>query len=306
MTMDAELATESSPYCPTCGAAPGQYDDDAWAGEYCPDCGQPVIFDDPPGPGVGDVGGTRFERWLRSVSPGRQALATGVAILVTAVILAALTTAAVALARGNTAVNPAGGAHLAAPAAPVAPSASAAAVTPSAPTATAAPPSSASAAAAAQRSAAIAGRAAESVQAMKINDLLDASAATRNPVAAALEDVSVCNDISSAVVTINAVAQRYYALYVQAFYLDTGQLPNGAALKSNLVNAYYLSAVTYTDFLSWAHQRQAGGCTDPAAAAYDEGMTAGAKAAQAEDTFVQYWNPVATSFGLRPRSGEDI
>ena len=306
MTMDAEFATEASSHCPTCGAAPGQYDADGWDGEYCPDCGQPAIFDDPPGPDAGDFDRTRFERWLRSLAPVRRALALGVAILAAAVVLAALTTAAVALARGNTAVNPADGSHLATPVAPVAPSASAAAVTPSSSAATAAPSSSASARAAAQRSAAAASRAAEYAEAMKINNLLDASAATRNSVATALEDVSICNDISSAVVTIKAAAQRYYAVYVQAFYLNTGQLPTGAALKSSLVNAYYLSAVAYTDFLSWAQQRQAWGCADPAAAAYDDGMAAAAKAAQAKDEFVQSWNPVASSFGLRPRFGEDI
>ena len=173
---------------------------------------------------------------------------------------------------------------------------SAAPPTPS-PSAKSSPPTSAST-----------GGAAASAQAAQINSLLNASAATTNPLATALQDARSCNDVSSAVATIRAVAQRYGMEYSLATRLNTGQLPNGAALKNDLVNGYYLSAVADYNFLGWAQYLEASGCVSStsAVAAYNAGVANTAKATNAKDAFVQLWNPIARSEGLPSRSGDGI
>lgn len=289
MTMDTGFATEPSSCCPGCGAALSQYGADARDGERCSACGLPAIVGGPSDPAAENVTGTGFERWCRSLSPRRQAAALGCVIVVIATFLAALSTAAVLIAGRDRAVSP-GGSYRAAPAATV----------------TGPPSVRPSTRAPVQRSEDIASRAAESAQAMQMNDLLAASAANGNLLATALQDVSACNDISSAVVTMRAVLKRGATLYYQAFRLETGRLPNGVALKNNLTNALYFSGWTYYYLVEWAQQRQAYGCADPATAAYDAGIAESAKAARAGDEFVRLWNPVAFSLGFELRSGADI
>jgi DnaJ domain len=143
-------------------------------------------------------------------------------------------------------------------------------------------------------------------QAAQINDLLNASAATTEPMVTALQDVSECHDISSAVRTIKAVAYRYRAEYSLAHRLNTGQLPNGAALKNDLINAFASSAWADLYFVEWAQQREAPGCAGLGAAAYNKGAGYAAKENTAKDAFVHLWNPVATSDGLPSRYAGDI
>ena len=104
------------------------------------------------------------------------------------------------------------------------------------------------------------------------------------------------------------MAQRYGTEYGQATRLNTGQLPNGAALKNNLIDAYYLSSIADYYFVEWAQHLEASGCISsvPAAAAYNAGVADTAKATGAGDAFVQLWNPVAKSEGLPSRSGNDM
>lgn len=122
----------------------------------------------------------------------------------------------------------------------------------------------------------------------------------------ALQDVRECNAVSSAIPTIKTVAYRYRLEYDQAHSLNTGQLPNGAALKNDLINAFASSAWADLYFVEWAQQREAPGCAEPAAAAYNEGTEEAAKANTAKEAFVHLWNPIATSHGLPSRSAGGI
>jgi eukaryotic-like serine/threonine-protein kinase len=173
---------------------------------------------------------------------------------------------------------------------------------------TTSPPATASSATSSPHTSASASGQAKSAQATQINYLLGASAATKRPLATALQDVRNCNDVSSAITTIRAVAQRYGTEYGMATRLSTGQLPNGAALKNDLIDAYYRSAVADYYFVEWAQYRQAAGCgsSTSATAAYNAGRATRAKAITAKDAFVRLWNPAAKSEGLPSRSGNDI
>ena len=122
----------------------------------------------------------------------------------------------------------------------------------------------------------------------------------------ALQDVRECYAIGSAVRTINAVADRYRAEYYQAYRLDTGRLPNGAALKNDLISAFASSAWADLYFVEWAQQREAPGCAALGAAAYNKGAGYAAKANTTKDAFAHLWNPIATSDGFPSRSAGDI
>jgi hypothetical protein len=124
--------------------------------------------------------------------------------------------------------------------------------------------------------------------------------------ATALQDVSECHEVSSAVPTIKAVADRYRQEYYLAHSLNTGQLPHGAALKNDLINAFANSAWADLYFLEWAQQREAPGCAGLGAAAYNKGAGYAAEATMAKDAFVQLWNPVAASNKLPSRFAQDI
>jgi hypothetical protein len=149
---------------------------------------------------------------------------------------------------------------------------------------------------------------ATSAQATQINYLLTASAAARNLLATALHDARHCNDIAGAAATIKAVAQRYGTEYSMAAHLETGQLPNGVALKNDLIDAYYRSATADYYFAEWAQYLKVSGCTSStsAAAAYNAGVENTVKATRAKDAFAELWNPVAKSESLAPRSGDGI
>jgi hypothetical protein len=122
----------------------------------------------------------------------------------------------------------------------------------------------------------------------------------------ALQNVRECYDISSDILTIRAVAYRYRTEYYQANGLDTGQLPNGTALKNDLISAFASSAWADLYLVEWAQQREASGCAASGAAAYNMGTADAAKANRAKDAFVFLWNPIATSNGLPSRSAGDI
>jgi DnaJ domain len=143
-------------------------------------------------------------------------------------------------------------------------------------------------------------------EAAQVNVLLNASAGTTRPLATALEDVRTCNQVGTAITTISAVEQRYAKLYEMAMQLNTGQLPNGAALKNDLIQAYYHSMYSNYHFLNWAEQRESSRCTVQRGSEYDAGKKDAAQAAQFKDAFVGLWNPVARSYGLPQRSAGGI
>jgi hypothetical protein len=139
-------------------------------------------------------------------------------------------------------------------------------------------------------------------QAAQINDLLNNSAASRHSLAAAVQDVSDCTNLSSAISAISTVASQRAIEYQQASDLSTGALPDGGALKSDLLSALRYSAAADKDFLAWAQQNADCQGTAPVTAAYNSGIGASGEAVTAKDDFVRLWNPVADSQDLPTRS----
>ena len=141
-------------------------------------------------------------------------------------------------------------------------------------------------------------------QASALENLLDSSAASRQTLTTAVRDAGRCQNIGEAVSAISQVASQRAGEYAKASALDTGLLPNGSALKSDLNSALRYSVLADKDFLSWAQQFQEANCATSAAAtdAYNHGVTASGDAVDAKDAFVQLWNPIASSHGYPTRS----
>jgi serine/threonine protein kinase len=146
-----------------------------------------------------------------------------------------------------------------------------------------------------------------SAQAAAVAHLLDSSAATRQALHGAVDDVATCTSVSSAASQIqNAVNQRSTE-YSQASALSVSALANGAVVKSDLVAALRTSLAADKDYLTWAQQQLTLGCTSPGqSSAYSVAFNADQTANAAKAAFVAEWNPVAAKYGDPQKSADSI
>ena len=87
--------------------------------------------------------------------------------------------------------------------------------------------------------------------------------------------------------------------YGRASALPTSALPDGAKVKSELIAALSSSLKADRDYLTWARQQLAGGCTPSSqSSAYNAAFSASQLADAAKEAFVQVWNPVAARYGI--------
>ena len=95
--------------------------------------------------------------------------------------------------------------------------------------------------------------------------------------------------------------------YSRASALMVSALPGGAKVKSKLTTALSLSLKADQDYLTWARQQRASGCTPTSqSGTYNAAFSASQRADVAKEAFVQAWNPVAARFGLAQNSARDI
>jgi hypothetical protein len=146
-----------------------------------------------------------------------------------------------------------------------------------------------------------------SSEAAQVNNLLNNSATSRVALQTAVNDIGSCSNVSAAVTAIQNVASQRSTELRDATALQTGALPNGAALKADLLSALNYSLRADRDFLRWG-QQQLTGCTDPApvTSAYTAGFDASKRAGTAKGEFLRLWNPIAAQQGLPARSGNFI
>jgi serine/threonine-protein kinase len=140
-----------------------------------------------------------------------------------------------------------------------------------------------------------------------VNNLLGSSTATRKALYGAVGEVANCTNVSSAASLIqNAVSQRG-AEYSQASALSVSALPDGAAVKADLIAALRTSLDADRDYLTWARQQLNQGCTAPAqSSAYRAAYSAAQDADAAKEAFVHLWNPVAAKYGVPQKSSGSI
>jgi protein kinase-like protein len=144
-------------------------------------------------------------------------------------------------------------------------------------------------------------------QASAVSNLLVSSAATRKALEGAVSEVRNCSRLRSATRRIQTVVTQRSTEYRRASALPMATLANGAAVKSDLLTALRTSLDADRDYLTWARQQMASGCTPAGqSSAYNAAFSADQQAGAAKQAFVQVWNPVADKYGVPPESPGDI
>jgi serine/threonine-protein kinase len=151
------------------------------------------------------------------------------------------------------------------------------------------------------------GPATASQQAAALAALLTSSGAARTALHNAVNQVGSCTNLSGAVSQLQAVVNQRAGQYGRASALPASALPDGPQVKSKLMAALGSSLTADRDYLSWARQQLAGGCTPTSqSSAYDAAFSASQRADAAKQAFVQVWNPVAARYGIAQESPRDI
>jgi hypothetical protein len=141
-------------------------------------------------------------------------------------------------------------------------------------------------------------------EAATVNSVVDNSASSQAELLGAVNNVRRCTDLAGSVSQISQVLGQRASELSEASGLATGALPNGAPLRSYLVETIRISQHADEIFLNWAEEVSAHGCTPPNlySSAYNEAATLFQDAEVAEINFVTLWNPVARENGFQPRS----
>ena len=151
------------------------------------------------------------------------------------------------------------------------------------------------------------GPATASQQAAALATLLTSSGAARTALHNAVNQVGSCTNLSGAVSQLQAVVNQRAGQYGRASALPASSLPDGPQVKSRLMAALGNSLTADRDYLSWARQQLAGGCTPTSqSSAYHAAFSASQRADAAKQAFVQVWNPVAARYGIAQESPRDI
>jgi serine/threonine protein kinase len=144
-------------------------------------------------------------------------------------------------------------------------------------------------------------------QAAALGTLLTSSAAARTALHQAVTQVSTCANLPGAVRQLQSVVNQRSGEYDRASALTISALPGGPTVKSGLLTALSRSLTADQEYLTWARQRLAGGCTPGSqSGAYTAAFSASQRADAAKQAFVQAWNPVAAKYGIKPSSAGDI
>ena len=144
-------------------------------------------------------------------------------------------------------------------------------------------------------------------QAEAVSTLLASSAATRTALHDAVRQAGACTNLSGAVSQLQNVVNRRLTESRRAAALFTAALPNGAALKSDLIAALNTSLSSDRAYLTWARQRRERGCTPASqSSAYSAAVSASRRADAAKQAFVRAWNPIAARYGIEQTSDRNF
>jgi hypothetical protein len=136
-------------------------------------------------------------------------------------------------------------------------------------------------------------------EAAAVNRVLASSAATRTALRDAVRQIRACTNLPGAVGELQDVVSRRITESRLAATLPTGALADGAAVKSGLISVLGKSLQADRDYLAWAQQLQASGCTQSGqAGAYQTALNANQVADAAKQAFAQVWNQVAPKYGI--------
>jgi len=139
-------------------------------------------------------------------------------------------------------------------------------------------------------------------EATSINNLLVSSAQSRSQwdSTVLVADTGQCINISSDVTQIGDIANERMTELGQARALQVGAIPNGAALKHELIVALRISYTIDNDYLLWAQQQQSTGCgVGYNSSYYSDASNRDSQATYDKQIFLDSWNPIASQYGLQ-------
>jgi Protein kinase domain len=146
-----------------------------------------------------------------------------------------------------------------------------------------------------------------SQQAAALDTLLISSSTARTALHRAVRQVGTCTNLAGAIGDLQNVVNQRTGEYSRASALTVSALPDGAKVKSALTTALSRSLKADQDYLTWARQQKASGCTPSSqSGTYNAAFSDSQRADTAKQAFVQVWNPVAARYGLAQNSPRDI
>jgi hypothetical protein len=146
-----------------------------------------------------------------------------------------------------------------------------------------------------------------SLQAAALDTLLISSSTARTALHRAVKQVAGCVNLPGAISDLQGVVSQRSTESRRASALAVSALPDGATVKAKLATALSLSLKADQDYLTWARQQRASGCTPTSqSSTYNAAFSSSQRADAAKEAFVQAWNPVAARFGLAQNSARDI
>ena len=144
-------------------------------------------------------------------------------------------------------------------------------------------------------------------QAAALDTLLISSSTARTALHRAVKQVAACTNLAGAVSDLQNVVNQRASEVSRAAALPVSALPDGASVKSALIDALKLSLKADQDYLTWAQQQRASGCTPSGqSGTYNAAFSASQLANTAKTAFVNAWNPVADRYGLARESPSDM
>ncbi len=145
-------------------------------------------------------------------------------------------------------------------------------------------------------------------QVNSVEQLLETSAASRPQLAAAINSVMSCADVSGGAQTIETVLQNRQQELTQARQLDLGTVPNGSQIQQALIGALNASVASDTNYENWAQWVSTQPCNGHAPSNSDlqDASSTDLAASQAKDAFVSVWNPIAAQYALPTRQNSDL
>jgi serine/threonine-protein kinase len=136
---------------------------------------------------------------------------------------------------------------------------------------------------------------AASAQASTVSSLLSSGSGSAAGLNNAVNDVANCGDIASDISEIQSVESQRQNEYDQAQSTQMNDLPSGAQVKADLLQALHYSLVADQDYLNYANQMESSSCQSGSQAA---AIAADGQAVTYKDDFLSLWNPIASTYSL--------
>jgi hypothetical protein len=143
-------------------------------------------------------------------------------------------------------------------------------------------------------------------QAAAVDALLDASISSRTKLNAAIDLVNNCTLFEKAIGDMQTVGTERQSQIDSVSRFDLSAIPEGEQVRSMLKEALGFSLAADRSFVPWGQARQSSGCNGGGQADYQEAQRQSQNASDAKGRFLGVWNPVASRYGLRTRSSNDI